>query len=38
VADELRISKETVRDQLKAIFLKTDTHRQSQLVALLVQL
>lgn len=38
VADKLRISKETARDQLKAVFLKTDTHRQSQLVALLSRL
>jgi len=29
------ISRETVRNQLKAVFAKTDTHRQSELVALL---
>jgi DNA-binding CsgD family transcriptional regulator len=38
VAGRLRVSKETARDQLKAVFQKTDTHRQSQLVALLSQL
>jgi DNA-binding CsgD family transcriptional regulator len=38
VADELGISRETARDQLKSVFLKTDTHRQSQLVALLARL
>jgi DNA-binding CsgD family transcriptional regulator len=31
-ADELRISKVTARNQLKAIFAKTGTHRQSELV------
>jgi DNA-binding CsgD family transcriptional regulator len=36
-AQELKISKETARNQLKSIFAKTDTHRQSQLVALLLQ-
>ena len=34
-ADELHISRETTRTQLKMVFAKTDTHRQSQLVALL---
>jgi DNA-binding CsgD family transcriptional regulator len=34
-AETLRISRLTVRNQLKAIFGKTDTHRQSELVALL---
>jgi DNA-binding CsgD family transcriptional regulator len=37
-ADRLGISKQTARNQLKAIFGKTDTHRQSQLVALLGRL
>jgi DNA-binding NarL/FixJ family response regulator len=37
-AKELKISKETVRNRLKSVFLKTDTHRQSELVALLQQL
>ena len=31
----LSISSDTVRHQLKSVFLKTDTHRQSQLIALL---
>jgi DNA-binding CsgD family transcriptional regulator len=34
----LGVSRETVRNQLKAIFLKTDTHRQGELVALLSRL
>jgi DNA-binding CsgD family transcriptional regulator len=37
-AEELAISKTTVRNQLKAIFAKTATHRQSELVALLSRL
>jgi DNA-binding CsgD family transcriptional regulator len=32
---ELKISRETARNQLKSVFAKTDTHRQSELVALL---
>ena len=36
-ARELKISRETARNQLKAVFAKTDTHRQSELVALLSQ-
>jgi DNA-binding CsgD family transcriptional regulator len=36
-AKELNISRETARNQLKSIFAKTDTHRQSELVALLLQ-
>ena len=35
-AQELTISRETARSQLKTVFTKTDTHRQSQLVALLL--
>jgi DNA-binding CsgD family transcriptional regulator len=35
VADELDISKETARSQLKAVFEKTGVHRQAELVALL---
>src|SRR5271166_2989280 len=37
-ARELKISRETARNQLKAVFAKTDTHRQSELVALLLQI
>ena len=36
-ARELKISRDTARNQLKAVFAKTDTHRQSELVALLLQ-
>jgi len=36
-ARERSISRETVRNQLKSIFAKTNTHRQSELVALLLQ-
>ena len=36
-ARELKISRETARNQLKSVFAKTDTHRQSELVALLSQ-
>jgi DNA-binding CsgD family transcriptional regulator len=35
VADELGIARETARNQLKAIFLKTGVHRQAELAALL---
>ncbi|MGH6813058.1 MAG: helix-turn-helix transcriptional regulator [Methylocella sp.] len=34
---ELKISRETARNQLKSVFAKTGTHRQSELVALLLQ-
>ncbi len=34
---ELKISRETARNQLKSIFAKTSTHRQGELVALLLQ-
>jgi DNA-binding CsgD family transcriptional regulator len=37
-AEELAISKATARNQLKAIFAKTGTHRQGELVALLSRL
>jgi DNA-binding CsgD family transcriptional regulator len=37
-AQELTISRETARSQLKTVFMKTDTHRQSQLVALLLHI
>jgi DNA-binding CsgD family transcriptional regulator len=37
-AQELGISRETVRSQLKAVFAKAETHRQSELVALLSRL
>jgi DNA-binding CsgD family transcriptional regulator len=33
-ADELGLAHETVRNQLKAVFAKTATHRQGELVAL----
>jgi len=36
-ARELKISRETARNQLKSVFAKTYTHRQSELVALLLQ-
>ena len=36
-ARELKISRDTARNQLKSVFAKTDTHRQSELVALLHQ-
>jgi DNA-binding CsgD family transcriptional regulator len=36
-AGELKISRETARNQLKSVFAKTNTHRQSELVALLLQ-
>ncbi|MER8814676.1 helix-turn-helix transcriptional regulator [Mesorhizobium sp. M0923] len=38
VAEHLGISFETARNQLKAIFMKTETHRQAELVALLARL
>ena len=37
-AEKLKIARHTARTQLKAIFIKTGTHRQSQLVALLSRL
>jgi DNA-binding CsgD family transcriptional regulator len=37
-AQRLLISRETARNQLKAVFAKTSTHRQSELVALLSSL
>jgi DNA-binding CsgD family transcriptional regulator len=37
-ADQLGVSRETVRNQLKAVFARTSTHRQSELVALLSNL
>src|ERR1700730_13056131 len=36
-ARELKISRETARNQVKSVFAKTDTHRQSELVAPLLQ-
>ena len=36
-ARELKISRETARNQLKSVFAKTDTHRQSERVALILQ-
>jgi DNA-binding CsgD family transcriptional regulator len=37
-AEELDISRQTARSQLKIVFAKTDTHRQGQLIALLSRL
>jgi DNA-binding CsgD family transcriptional regulator/PAS domain-containing protein len=37
-AEELRITKETARHELKSVFAKLNVHRQSQLVALLARL
>jgi DNA-binding CsgD family transcriptional regulator len=37
-ADRLGVSRETARNQLKAVFARTSTHRQSELVALLSNL
>jgi len=37
-AHEHKVSVTTARNQLKAVFLKTDTHKQSELVALLLRL
>lgn len=38
IAHELGISYETARNHLKAIFAKTQTHRQSELAAVLARL
>jgi len=38
IAHEHKISATAARNQLKAVFLKTDTHKQSELVALLLRL
>ena len=35
IAPQLGIARETARNQLKAVFAKTETHRQGELVALL---
>jgi DNA-binding CsgD family transcriptional regulator len=37
-AERLGISVNTARGQLKAVFAKTDTHRQAELVALMAKL
>jgi DNA-binding CsgD family transcriptional regulator len=37
-AEKLGIARETARNQLKSVYSKTDTHRQSQLVALVARL
>jgi DNA-binding CsgD family transcriptional regulator len=37
-AEQLGLARETVRNQLKAVFAKTDTHRQAELIALLAKL
>jgi DNA-binding CsgD family transcriptional regulator len=36
-AQELQLSRETIRTQLKSLFAKTDTHRQGELIALLTR-
>jgi DNA-binding CsgD family transcriptional regulator len=38
IADELSVSYQTVRTHLQHIFDKTDTHRQAELVRLLLRL
>jgi len=38
VAQEFGVSHETVRNQLRAVFYKTDTHTQSQVAAIVLQL
>ena len=38
IAHEQEISTATARNQLKSVFLKTDTHKQGELVALLLRL
>ena len=38
IAHEHKISLATARNQLKAVFFKTNTHKQSELVALLLRL
>src|SRR5215813_3926509 len=35
IATDLKVSRETVRNQIKSIFAKTNTHRQSELAALI---
>ena len=35
IAHNLSVSKDTARNQLHAVFAKTNTHRQSELVAVL---
>ena len=37
-ADQLGISYETARSQLKVVFAKTDVHRQAELVALMARM
>jgi DNA-binding CsgD family transcriptional regulator len=37
-AMELRIARQTARNQLKSVFAKTGVHRQSELVSLIAQL
>lgn len=38
ISDELMLSRETVRNQLKAVFGKTGTHRQNELAALIARI
>ncbi|MDQ6434369.1 helix-turn-helix transcriptional regulator [Mesorhizobium sp. LHD-90] len=38
IADEMKLSRETVRVHLKNIYFKTDTHRQAELVSLVTRI
>lgn len=38
IAEELKLSRETVRTQIKAVFHKTRTHRQNELAALIARI
>jgi DNA-binding CsgD family transcriptional regulator len=38
IADTLKISRETVRNQLKSIFSKTETSRQAELISVMARI